>query len=159
MDLKKILPQLLPQAVTWVEAQADRTAEVGAPLNEAGVRIARAVGVQQPDLIRIEFVDEFPLPGEQLLRDVAIDTGLLGPGMAGITFGHSVLIRRGHGSVRLFSHEFRHVHQYENFGSISAFLQEYLRQIAEFGYEKAPLELDAQNHELAVLQQMDLGKA
>jgi hypothetical protein len=33
-------------------------------------------------------------------------------------------------------------------GSLEAFLQLYLQQIAEFGYDRAPYELDAQQHEL-----------
>lgn len=148
MDLKKLLPQLVSQATGWVEAQAARVAKTGEPLNELGKKIAREVGVCDPERIRVEFIDEFPLPQEQPLRDVAVHTGLLGPDMAGITFAHSVLIRRGHYSVRLLSHELRHVHQYEQHGSIADFLQEYLRQIAEVGYENAPLELDAQSHEL-----------
>lgn len=149
MDLKQLLPQIVPQAVTWVEAQATRVALVGVPLSELGLKIAREVGVRQPERIRIEFVDEFPLPEEQPLRDAAINTGLFGPQMSGVTFGHSVLIRRGRESVRLYSHEFRHVQQYERYGSIGAFLQEYLLQIAEVGYENAPLELDAQKYEVA----------
>lgn len=149
MDLKQLLPQVVPQAIDWVEVQAAHVAKVGVPLTELGVKIAREVGVRQPERIRIEFVDEFPLPDEQPLRDAAVHTGLFGPNMAGITFGHSVLIRRGKESDRLFRHEFRHIQQYEQYGSIGAFLQEYLRQIAEVGYEEAPLELDAQKYELA----------
>ncbi len=42
---------------------------------------------------------------------------------------------------RLLRHEFRHVHQYEKAGSISAFLPIYLGQI------DAPLEADARAHE------------
>ncbi len=149
MDLKQLLPELIPQATEWVEAQADRVAQTGERLNETGLRIARQVEVSQPEKIRVEFVAEFPIPDRQPLADIAVYTGLLGPGMAGITFGHSVLIRRGHGDVRLFSHEFRHVHQYEQYGSIGAFLQDYLWQVAEVGYEEAPLEQDARDHEFS----------
>jgi hypothetical protein len=45
---------------------------------------------------------------------------------------------------RLLAHECRHVYQYEVAGSIEAFLPLYLQQIAEFTYDRAPLELDAQ---------------
>ena len=48
---------------------------------------------------------------------------------------------------RLLSHELRHVHQYEKFGSISSFLAEYLNQIISVGYDKSPLEIDARTHE------------
>jgi hypothetical protein len=39
------------------------------------------------------------------------------------------------------------VHQYEEAGSIAAFLATYLEQIVTFTYAHAPLELDARRHE------------
>lgn len=50
-------------------------------------------------------------------------------------------------SVRLVTHELRHVHQYETAGSIAAFLPVYLQQILDYGYAHAPLEMDARAHE------------
>jgi hypothetical protein len=64
-----------------------------------------------------------------------------------LTLGYSVLVCRGHETTRLLSHEFRHVHQYESVGSISAFLPLYLQQIVEFGYDDAPFEADARSCE------------
>jgi hypothetical protein len=75
--------------------------------------------------------------------------GLLGPGMVGLTLGYSIFIVRGHLSLRLLSHEYRHVHQYETGGSIASFVAEYLQQIALCGYGDAPLERDAKAHELS----------
>ena len=83
-----------------------------------------------------------------MLRQVALETGLLGPGSIGLTLGHSIFIVRGHMSPRLLSHECRHVHQYEIYGSIAAFLPVYLEQIATVGYLGAPLERDARAHEI-----------
>jgi hypothetical protein len=149
VDFKELLPDLLPQAVDWVEAQGNLVALAGDPLNELGLKIARQVGVEKPEKIRIQLVSDFALPVEQPLRDVVIYTGLLGSNIDGLTLGHSVLIRRGHHrDIGLLSHEFRHVQQYEKYGSIAAFLSDYLWQVAEFGYRKAPLEKDARNHEL-----------
>jgi hypothetical protein len=68
--------------------------------------------------------------------------------MIGITFSHGIYVRRsGSGNPRVLSHEFRHVYQYEQAGSIAAFLPEYLRQIVTVGYASAPLERDAREHE------------
>jgi hypothetical protein len=68
--------------------------------------------------------------------------------MAGLTFGYSVFVARGQESMRLLSHEFRHVYQYEAHGSIAAFLPVYLQQVVEVGYENAPYEFDARAHEV-----------
>jgi len=147
MNLLEVLPAVLTDAVRWAEAQALDIARRGSPLTRRDLEIARAVGVQQPERIRLLEVEELPAPADGLLREAALHAGLAGARMAGLTLGHAVAIRRTCATVRLLSHEFRHVYQYEQAGSISAFLAEYLRQIAEVGYTAAPLERDARAHE------------
>jgi hypothetical protein len=65
-----------------------------------------------------------------------------------MTLGYGIFICRGHRTAQLVSHECRHVHQYEEAGTIEAFLGVYLRQIAQYGYAQAPLEIDAYGHEV-----------
>ena len=146
-DLAAALPRLLPRAVTWAEAQEVETLDAGTPLSEMGIALAIAVGVVRPGLIRISLMEQLPLPDDLELREAAVETGLIGAGTQGITFGHAVYIRNGHLTNRLLSHECRHVHQYEQAGSIAAFLPVYLNQIVEFGYDNAPFEVDARDHE------------
>jgi hypothetical protein len=152
MDLRQALPALLPAAIAWAEARAKKAAAVGSALSAAEQEIARQVGVSQPARVRVEIVDELPLPEDPALRAAGLAAGLLGPGMVGLTLGHSIFIRRGNRDHRqhrrLLSHELRHVHQYEQHGSIAAFLRVYLRQIVEVGYANAPLEADARAHEI-----------
>lgn len=148
IDLKTALPSLLPLAVEWAEVTSWHGTSVGVSLNDAGQAIARRVGVQQPDRIRVAIVDDLPRPSHPMLRTAAIEAGFLGPGMAGITLGYSVFVRRGQENTRLLSHEFRHVCQYEQAGSIAAFLPVYLQQIVEVGYRDAPFEIDARSHEI-----------
>lgn len=152
MDLRRALPALLPAAIAWAEARAKKAAEAGSALSAAEHDIARRVGVGHPDRVRVEMVDELPLPEEPALRAAALAAGLLDPGMVGLTLGHSIFIRRGkqdrRQDRRLLSHELRHVHQYEQHGSIAAFLRVYLSQIVEVGYARAALEADARAHEI-----------
>jgi hypothetical protein len=148
MDLQALLPQLLPTAIAWANFQSEHVALLGQPLPTPLLSVAKRVGVWQPEKIRIKLVDELPIPEEPLLREAAIQTGLLGPHMDGLTLGHSILIVRGQDTVRLISHECRHVYQYETLGSIEQFLPVYLQQIAAHGYQNAPLEIDARAHEI-----------
>jgi len=148
VDLRRELPKLLPAAIAWAEARAKKASEVGAPLTADEQKVARAVGVAKPELVRIEIVsDRLPMPDDHALQAAAIQAGLLGPGMVGLTLGHSIFICRGHRTRRLLSHELRHVYQYEQHGSIAAFLPVYLSQVLEVGYEDAALEQDARAHE------------
>jgi len=153
MHLRSLLPQLLPHAIAWAEIQSQHGASLGVALPEALLDVARHVGVQRPELIRVKLVDRLPLPEEPMLRQAAIETGLLGPNMVGLTLGHSIFLVHGHDDMRLISHECRHVYQFETLGSIEIFLPVYLQQIVDFGYESAPLEVDARAHEIDIAYQ------
>ncbi len=149
MDPLRELPRLLPGAIAWAEAQARKAAASGIPLTPDELELARAAGVSKPELVRIEMVgDRLPMPDDPALRAAAVRAGLLGPEMAGLTLGHAIFICRGHKTRRLVSHELRHVHQYEQHGSIAAFLPAYLAQVLEVGYHDAAFERDARAHEI-----------
>ena len=148
-DLAAVLPLLTPKAIVWAQQQESEILASGVALTEHGLALARQVGVKNAEKIRISLVDRLPLPADPLLREAAIRTGLLGPNMAGLTLGHGVYICHGHNSLRLLSHECRHVQQYEHAGSIAKYLPQYLQQIAQFGYTDAPYEVDARAHEAA----------
>lgn len=147
-NLALALPLILPRAVEWAERHAAQIAASGEPLDELGLSLARRVGVLQAERVRILRVQSVALPGDPLLRQVALFTGFLGPDTLGLTLGHSIYLCRGERSARLVSHELRHVQQYERAGSIARYLPIYLRQIVEHGYEDAPFEVDARAHEL-----------
>ncbi len=148
IDLETELPRLLPKAIAWAEQEAAAGEATGAPLNHTGLRLARSVGVQFPERIRVVEATSLPFPDDQELSAAALQAGLLGPETAALTLGYSVFILQGQASNRLISHECRHVHQYELAGSIAAFLPLYLQQIVSYGYEQAPYEIDAREHEI-----------
>src|SRR4030042_5574479 len=102
MDLLAVLPQLLPGAIEGAQAQATHVAAVGLPLNESGHAVARRVGVRYPEQIRIKLVEQLPMPEDPMLKQAAIETGLLGPHMAGLTLGFSIFFCRGEETVALF---------------------------------------------------------
>lgn len=148
IDLAATLPILIPKAIAWAEQQASVILASGEHLSEKGISLARRVGVANPEEIRVSLVAQLPLPSDPLLRQAALQTGLLGPNMIGLTLGYAIYICKGHYSDRLLSHECRHVKQYEQAGSISVFLPKYLQQIVQFGYSAAPYEIDARTQEI-----------
>jgi hypothetical protein len=146
-NLLTALPVLAPKAIAWAEKHYLAIAQGGEPLTDDFLSIAKSVGVLRPELIRVAEVPILPLPDDPELLHAALATGLLGPDKVGLTLGHGIYVCSGHKSIRLLSHEFRHVYQYEQAGSIAAFLPVYLHQIATFEYDNAPLEVDARAHE------------
>lgn len=146
-DLAAALPVLTPKAIAWAQQQESEILALGVALTEHGLELARQVGVGNPERIRLSFVTQLPLPSDPLLRQAALQTGLLGPNMVGLTLGHGIYICQGCDSARILSHECRHVQQYEQAGSIAEYLPKYLQQIVQFGYTDAPYEVDARAHE------------
>ena len=140
------LSDFLPLVVTWAEAQVAEAASKGRPLDEDGLALARRMGVEHPERVRIWMRDELPTPEHPVLVKLNEVVRLISPHMAGLTLGHTIIIRNGCTSSLLLAHEFRHVHQYEKEGSIAAFLGTYLRQILAVGYSDAPYEKDANEH-------------
>lgn len=146
-DMAANLRVLLPKAVEWAKERAAAVEASGVPLTPNRIVIARRVGVQRPESIRLAIVRCMPLPEDAMLREAALATGMLGAGTMGLTLGHSILICHGYDSAELMAHECRHVYQYEQYGSIESFLPVYLQQLLQCGYFSAPLEVDARNHE------------
>jgi hypothetical protein len=142
------LPVMLPRVIAWAEKLSAEGRVAGTSLTQAQIRIARGSGVRDPASIRLVVVDRIPLPDEPALKAAALQVGLSSEGMAGMTLGYAVMVRRGYeDNVRLLSHEFRHVAQYEASGGIRPFLGIHLADLAAFGYEDSPFEVDARAHE------------
>ena len=149
MDLLYEMQTLLPKAIQWAERESNKIQQTGTPLTDEQMELARKVGVSSPEKVKVQLVSEFPFPDDVKLAEAARQTGFLQQDMHAITLGHSIYIREGCITDRLLSHELRHVYQYETFGSIAAFLVEYLKQIVYVGYANSLLELDARQHEIA----------
>jgi hypothetical protein len=150
MELQHILPQITPLAIAWAQARSAEILKIGESLTPREIELASQMGVNRPELIRLQMVDRLPMPEHPVLVQTAISTGLMGPGIVGLTLGYGIYICRGHRTTQLVSHECRHVYQYEQAGSIEAFLGVYLQQIAQYGYAHAPLEIDAYSREVKV---------
>jgi hypothetical protein len=150
MNLQTLLPLLMPRAIAWAEAVAADVAARGEALTSSALGDAVAVGVRLPDKIRVLTIEQLPLPEDLELRAAAIQTGLLGPNMIGLTLGYSMLICRGNMKRSVLSHECRHVAQYESAGGIASFLPVYLAAIVQpgVGYWNSPFEQEARAYEL-----------
>jgi hypothetical protein len=145
MDLAAELPRLIPLAVAWAEENSALIVREGVPLSEPGHGLARLVGVQNPEQVRMLVVPMIPAPSDPVLQAACAQLQFLGPNTAGLTLGPGIFVKRGFETGReLLAHELRHVAQYEQHLSIGAYLSVYISELIRFGYAAAPLELDAQ---------------
>jgi hypothetical protein len=144
-DLAALLPALLPLACEWASSEAARGIEAGEPLNPLSRADAIAVGVRDPDAVRVVIVDKIPQPEDYPdLMQAAQALRFLDETTIGLTLHSAIFIRSDYAhDRRLVAHELVHVAQYERLGSIPAFLAAYLGQVVQFGYQSAPMEQEA----------------
>ena len=134
---------LVPLATRWAEEQEALILETGCPLSEQGMSDARLMGVAFPEKIRLLQVEMVPAPTDPRFSDLAA-TGLISPETVGMTLRYGIFIRIDcWGNRDTIAHECVHTAQYERFGSIEAFLKQYLRECLQIGYLSSPLEQEA----------------
>ncbi|MCD6051663.1 MAG: hypothetical protein K0Q55_3072 [Verrucomicrobia bacterium] len=139
---------LLPLACTWAEEQETMILRDGVPLTAKLLADARAIGVKQPERVRLRVVEEVPMPTNPLLKSAAEETGLLSPLTAGLTLRYGIFIRADcWGDRRLVAHELVHTMQYERMGGFAPFLEQYLQECLTLGYPNGELEQEARRVE------------
>ena len=146
-----LLKAALPLATRWVEEQQAIILRDGVPMTDHQCFDAHLVGVRDPKRVRLLKVDLIPTPTHPVLAQANELVGFVSPLTAGITFGFGIYVRQDLWDNRpLIVHELVHVGQYERYGSIGAFLQDYLTECLTIGYPNGPLEREAIDRSKAV---------
>jgi hypothetical protein len=147
MNQESLLSQfevLLPLAAAWATEEQQKILRDGVPLSEKEINDARAVGVQNPNHVRLLQVETIPRPSQSQLKAACDAIDFLTPATRGLTLGYGIFIRSDCWRDRLLVvHELAHVAQYERLGGILPFLRRYLFECLTVGYSLAPLELEA----------------
>jgi hypothetical protein len=128
----------------WAESHSARIIAQGRPLTSAELSQARNVGVAAPERIRVLLVPEVPFPDSPEIHAIANQAGMHPESTGGMTLGHGIYLREDQVACPgIWLHEFRHVAQYECFGSVKTFMFFYLKELLHFRYGPGPLETDA----------------
>ena len=143
---KVISTILLPQYIDWAYETDRQGLESGIPLNAQELSLAKEIGIQNPEKIRIVYVDEVPFPYENFpLKILGEALGFIGEGIINNAqvFGYSIYVRDGFVLNRpKLAHELVHVLQIER-TSLDLIITQHFSDLAEYGYDKAPLEVEA----------------
>lgn len=138
------LEELLPIAAQWAGEQERRVLCEGVPLNTAELADAKAIGVRNPERVRLLRVETIPVPANPMLRASAASIHFLSGAPRGLALDYGIFVRSDHWRDReLIAHELVHTAQYQRLGGIIPFLRTYIIQCATIGYSHAPLELEA----------------
>jgi hypothetical protein len=135
---------LLPLAVQWASEQEQHILREGAPLTEDEIVDAKAVGVRDPERVRLLQVDAIPSPAHPMLKAAYEAINFLTGAPRGLTLQYGIFVRSDCRQDRhLLLHELVHTAQYERLGGMLAFLRKYLFECATAGYRAASLEQEA----------------
>src|SRR5437588_12219116 len=138
------LEELLPLAAQWAAEQERHVLCEGVRLSEIELADAKAIGVRNPERVRLLRVDAVPIPAHPMLRAAAASINFLTTTPRGLALDYGIFVRRDCWRDRdLIAHELAHTAQYQRLGGITPFLRTYIFQCVTVGYAKAPLELEA----------------
>ena len=138
------LEELLPLAADWAAEQERRVLCEGVPLSEIELADARAIGVRNPERVRLLRVERIPVPAHPMLRAAAASINFLTAAPRGLALDYGIFVRADCWRDReLIAHELAHTAHYQRLGGILPFLRSYILQCATVGYLNAPLELEA----------------
>lgn len=137
---------LLPQYIAWAHETDRAGMEIGTPLNQKELSLATAIGIEHPEKVRIVYVNEVPYPYDNFaLKIFGEAVGLIGEGIINNAqvFGYSIYTRKDFELDRpKLAHELVHVLQIER-ASLDNIVTQHFSDMAEYGYNKAPLEIEA----------------
>lgn len=137
---------LLPQYIDWAYEIDRKGQDIGHPLDKKELLLASEIGIEHPEKVRIVYVDEVPFPYENFaLKLFGEAVGLVGEGIINNAqvFGYSIYARKDFALNRpKLAHELVHVLQIER-ASLDKVVTQHFSDMAEYGYDKAPLEVEA----------------
>ena len=136
--------RLLPLAARWAEALESRILREGIPLVREELADAKALGVGEPERVRLLCLASVPTPDDLTLRAAAAAVQFLTPATRGLALRYGIFVRQDcWRDRRLVAHELVHTAQYERLGGIEPFLRQYLFECLTIGYPAAPMEQEA----------------
>lgn len=135
---------IFPAVWLWAARLEQRALRDGRPLNRRELELARQAGVRRPERIRVLVVDDMPSAGLPWLSRLAARWGLSMDGVIGLCLRYGIFLRRRPGRLETLVHECVHTAQCERLGGLAAFLSRYLGECLEHGYERAPMEIEAE---------------
>src|SRR5260370_20834809 len=129
------LEELLPLAAQWAAAQQQRVLSEGVPLYKKELADAKAIGVRNPERVRLLRVEAIPVPAHPMLKAAAASIRFLTAAPRGLALDNGIFVRADSWRDRaLIAHELVPTPQFQLLGRIPPFVPSYNFRIATVGY-------------------------
>src|SRR5437763_17100730 len=96
------LEKLLPLATQWAAEQERRGLCEGVRLSEVEMADAKAIGVRNPERVRLLRVESVPVPAHPMLRAAAASMNFLTSAPSGLALHYGIFLRADHWRARAF---------------------------------------------------------
>ncbi len=143
-EIRNALPLIMPALRQWCLHEEKVILDKGIPLTDHEILDARLAGVRHPDRVRLLLVDHLRLTSIGLLRRVLPALEIIRPTSAAMTLGYGIYVRKNSRHDReVMVHHFVHAAQSERLAGIDHYISMYIQECLNYGYNAAPLELEA----------------
>lgn len=134
---------LTPLALDWFKEIETLYLAKGRSLTEKELTIARSVGVQHPERVRIVVLADFPSPGNKTLRTETKNYGMGISAEGSRTIGYIIMLKARLKDERwILAHELTYIAKQEKMGR-KAFVRRFIAERELMGNRRAPMALDA----------------
>lgn len=128
----------------WIEEQEQSILRNGSPLTYDQQIDAYLAGIKEPNEIRVQYVKQMPFPENAEVLQILNETGIITQNTIGLCLRKGIYIHTHHkNNRRVLVHELAHTMQYERYGSVRHFLEQYIHEHISFAYPFGPLEQEA----------------
>ena len=139
-----LYPATFRRIANWATKRSKFICTHGAWLTSDLIDLATKMGVAHPEKIRIYSSSTATLIDDDKVNKLLLKFGFSADRTCALTLFHSIALNKACAkNLVILAHQFRHVAQFESCGSLELYLENYLMEIAYFGYGKGPLEVDA----------------
>src|SRR4051794_32379304 len=113
------LEEVLPLATQWAMEQQQRVLCEGVALLIDEMADAKAIGVRNPESVRLLRVDSIPVPANPMLKAAAASINFVTAAPSGLALENGIFVRADRwGDRELIVHELAHTAQYQRLGGI-----------------------------------------
>ncbi|MGB6222145.1 MAG: hypothetical protein WBG04_14040 [Haloferula sp.] len=141
MPAKVLADACAPALARWSSAREHSILKSGSRLPSSMLTFATEIGIQSPATIRLEIVDQVPLPLAKRWIKLAQNIGIPLFNPSGMCLGCGISATSA--DPALIRHELVHTLQFQRLGGHQGFMWHYLFECLRFGYAAAPLEIEA----------------